>query len=188
MDDADRQVVRLRLVHLDDMFEMPRTDLFSEYRNFLTGADFCISELRARVSRKPVLLHVELPPSEIDEGVADRFRYTLRRYCEHRIRYSVRERRALRIGGVSALRIGLPLAIAGMVLTWWANVGADSEEAAIVTDHLGWVLAWLGLWYPLDQLLFYPLAYNREQRVLTLLRDADVVIEPYRTARVEPRR
>ena len=52
----------------------------------------------------------------------------------------------------------------------------------MVADHLGWVLGWLGLWYPLDQLLFYPLAYGREQRALRRLRDAEVVIEPYHLA------
>ena len=41
----------------------------------------------------------------------------------------------------------------------------------MVADHLGWVLGWLGLWYPLDQLLFYPLAYGREQRALRRLRE-----------------
>ena len=39
--------------------------------------------------------------------------------------------------------------------------------------------AWLGLWFPLDQVLFYPLSYRREERALELLRDADVVISAY---------
>ena len=188
MDQPRYQVIHLRLVSLDDMFEMPHTDLFSEYRNFLTGVDFCISELRSRYSRLPVRLEVEVPPSEITEGVVERFRATLQRFCDHRIRYSVRERRALRLGGISALRVGLPLAIAGLAITWWANVGENTDEATIVADHLGWVLGWLGLWYPLDQLLFVPLEYSREQRVLKLLRDADVVFEPYRTSVLQPHR
>ena len=53
---ADRrkcQVIELRLMQASDMFEMPHADLFSEYRNFLTGVDFCISELRGRPSRRP---------------------------------------------------------------------------------------------------------------------------------------
>jgi hypothetical protein len=30
------------------MFELAQTDFFSEYRNFLTGVDFCLSEMRGR--------------------------------------------------------------------------------------------------------------------------------------------
>ena len=48
-------------MHAEDMFELTQTDLFSEYRNFLTGIDFCIGELRARRSRRPVRLEIHLP-------------------------------------------------------------------------------------------------------------------------------
>ena len=44
------QVIELRLMQASDMFERPHADLFSEYRNFLTGVDFCISE----AARPPV--------------------------------------------------------------------------------------------------------------------------------------
>ena len=58
---AHRQTIELRLMHAEDMFELTQTDLFSEYRNFLTGIDFCIGELRARASRRPVRLEIHLP-------------------------------------------------------------------------------------------------------------------------------
>jgi len=40
------------------------------------------------------------------------------------------------------------------------------------------VLGWIGLWFPLDALLFYPFTYSRENRVLRLLAEADVVVRP----------
>jgi len=181
--DADHlQVVRLRLMRPSDMFELPQTDLFSEYRNFLTGMELCMSELRARLSRRPVRLVIELPEAEITDDLPARFVATLRRYCDHRMRYTTSEKRALRIGGLTAFRIGLPLAAVGLVITWWANTGENLTEPTVIADHLGWVLGWLGLWYPLDQLLFYPMGYGREQRALRRLRDAEVRIEPYRPA------
>jgi hypothetical protein len=174
------QVVELRLMRVHDMFEMPQTDLFSEYRNFLTGVDFCLSELRSRRSRRPVRLEIHLPPEEIDDGVPERLSRTLRRYCAHRIRYNQRETKAQRAGGISALRIGLPVSAVGLVLTAVASTMHPANGAAnIVTDHLGWVLAWIGLWFPLDQFLFYPLAYGRESRVLRLLASASVVVTPH---------
>lgn len=166
-----------------DMFEMPQTDLFSEVHNFLSGIDFCISEMRGRRSWGPVRLEIRLPPEEIDDGVAERLARTLRRYCDHRIRSNRREIRAVRVGGISALRIGLPVCALGLAMTVVATTIRPSGSAAqVVTDHLGWVLAWLGLWFPLDEFLFYPLAYGRESRVLRLLHDAEVVVAPHRPA------
>ncbi len=174
------QVIELRLMRPDDMFEMPQTDLFSEYRNFLTGVDFCISELRGRRSQRPVRLEIWLPPGEINDGLAERLARTLRRYCNHRIRYNRRETRALRAGGLSAFRIGLPVSALGLVLTAVATTIRPSGGAAnLVTDHIGWVLAWLGLWFPLDQFLFYPLAFGRESRALRLLSGAAIVVAPH---------
>ena len=58
----------------------------------------------------------------------------------------------------------------------------DRNRSHQVLYHLGWVLAWLGLWFPLDQFLFYPLEHSREERALALLRDAEVVVQTYRPA------
>jgi hypothetical protein len=180
VDGADRQVVRLRLQRLEDLFEMPHADLFSEYRNFLTGIDFCISTLRSRRSRRPVRLDISLPPDQIGDGQADRVQRTLRRYCDHRIRYNQRERRAVRFDGLSAWRVGLPIAVIGLLVMIWATqIDPDDEVRRLVIDHFGFVLAWIGVWYPLDQFFFYPLGYGRENRVLALLRDAEVTIEPF---------
>jgi hypothetical protein len=176
----ERQVVELRLMQARDMFEMPQTDLFSEYRNFLTGVDFCLSELRGRRSRRPVRLEIRLPPEEIDDRVAERLARTLRRYCNHRIRYNRREGQAQRVGGISALWIGVPVTALGLVLTVAATKIRPANGAGnLIADHLGWVLAWIGLWFPLDQFLFYPLAYGRESRVLRLLASAEIDLVPH---------
>jgi hypothetical protein len=180
-DRRKRQVIELRLVQASDMFEMPSTDLFSEYRNFLTGVDFCLSELRSRRSRRPVRLEIRMPPEEIDDGVAERLSRTLRRYCKHRVRYNRQESQAQRVGGVSALRIGIPVSALGLVLAAVSTkIKPPGGAANLVTDHLAWVLAWIGLWFPLDQFLFNPLAYGRETRVLNLLASAEVEVRPHR--------
>jgi hypothetical protein len=177
------QVIELRLSDIHDLFEMPSTDLFSEYRNFLTGVDYCISELRSRRSSKPVRLDIRVPPDQLVDGLHERVRYSLRRYCEHRMQYNRRERSALRLDGVTALRIGIPVAIIGLLMTVTSSRWEvpDDDAAKLVLDHLGWVLAWIGLWFPLDTFLFYPHAYTRETRALRLLHDADIVLGPRRT-------
>jgi hypothetical protein len=174
------QIIELRLMRATDMFEMPQADLFSEHRNFLTGIDFCISELRSRRSRRPVRLEIGLPAEEIDDDVGERLSRTLRRYCKHRIRYNRRETRAIRIDGVSAFRIGVPVSALGFVMVGAAtHIRPSGGAVNLITDHLGWVLMWVGLWFPLDELLFYPLGYGREDRVLRLLSEAEVVVAPH---------
>ncbi|MGP0027633.1 MAG: hypothetical protein ACLPKE_30370 [Streptosporangiaceae bacterium] len=173
------RVIELRLMRPDDMFEVPQTDVFSEYRNFLTGVEFCLSALRGSLSRRPVRLEIQLPPGEISAGLDDRLARTLRRYCEHRLRYNRWESRALRFGGISALRIGVPVTALGLILTVLATRMRPAGDAAnVITDHVGWVLAWIGLWFPLDEFLFYPLSYGRESRGLRLLSDATVTLSP----------
>ncbi len=173
------QVIQLRLSHPREMFELPQTDLFSEYRNFLTGIDFCLSEMRGRFRFRPVRLEIALPPDQIEDGVAERLSRTLRRYCAHRMRYNRSESNSQRFGGVSALRIGAPLCAIGLALTVLSisklSSGSLSEALA---EQLGWVLVWIGLWFPLDQLLFYPLSYDRETRVLRILADAEITVSP----------
>jgi hypothetical protein len=171
------QVIQLRLTHANEMFELPQTDLFSEYRNFLTGIDFCLSEMRGRWSFRPVRLEISLPPEEVHDGLAERIKRTLERYCEHRIRYNRRESSSQRFGGVSALRIGVPICLVGLFLTLASSQLLPSGSIRdVLAEQFGWVLVWIGLWFPLDQMIFYPLSYGREVRVLRMLAQAEIVV------------
>jgi hypothetical protein len=175
------QVIQLRLTHASEMFELPQTDLFSEYRNFLTGIDFCLSEMRGRWSFRPVRLEISLPPDEIHDGVEERIKLTLGRYCDHRIRYNRRETSSQRYGGVSALRIGVPICVLGLFLTLASSQLLPAGSIRdVLAEQFGWVLVWIGLWFPLDQMIFYPLSYVRETRVLRLLAQADIVVSAAR--------
>ena len=67
---------------------MAQPDLFSEYRNYLTGLEYCIRLLRSQRTRAPVRIELSLPPSELDQGLGDRLSVPLRRYCDQRISYN----------------------------------------------------------------------------------------------------
>ena len=179
MPGKERQVVELRLNAAEEMFQLAPTDLFSEYRNYLTGVDLSISVLRSGLARGPVELELSLPPEAIEDDLSDRLRRALRRYCTHRITYNQRERRATRLAGLSSLWIGVPIAVIGyvLVLSAGALVG-PSGNTNLVFSTTGWVLVWVGLWFPLDTMFFTPLAYGRENRVLERLRDAEITVVP----------
>jgi hypothetical protein len=173
------QTIELRLARAEEMFVLDQTDLFSEFRNFLTGVEYAISVLRGHRSRRPLRLDVALPAAEADDGTARRITRTLRRYCDDRIAYNQRERRATRFDGLSALVVGMPIVIAGfLVVVFGAHVAGRHQNANLVIDSGGWVLVWVGMWFPLDTLVFSPLAYGREIRALRRLRTADIVVRP----------
>jgi hypothetical protein len=89
------------------------------------------------------------------------------------------KRRSTQRSGIRALRIGLPITLFGLAITALAfHVGDSNDPQTAVVDILGWVLAWLGLWYPFDKLIFYASDYVRENRALDVLRDAQVTVVP----------
>jgi hypothetical protein len=169
------RVIELRLNRAEEMFVLAQTDLFSEYRNFLTGVEYCISLLRSQRMRSPVRLRLSLPPAEFDEDLEARLGVALRRYCDQRISYNERERRAVRLGGLWSLWVGLPFVAIGYLLVIFEDrlVGRTGN---IVLDTTGWILVWVGIWFPLDTFFFNPLAYGRENRALRHLRDAEISV------------
>ncbi len=185
MTEQSPQVISLSLTSPEEMFVLAPADLFSEYRNFMTGLEYCISMLRSRRPKGPVRIELSLPADQISDGLDHRIGRTLNRYCEHRIAYNQRERRAVRLDGLFSLWIGLPVVVLGFVLVIIKSsiVGAGGN-ANLVVDSGGWVLVWVGLWFPLDTLLFTPLSYGRENRVLQRLRNADVVVAARPAARL----
>lgn len=138
--------------------------------------------LRSRRSSGPVRIELALSAEQISAGIERRIGRTLIRYCDHRIAYNQRERRAVRLDGLFSLVIGIPIVVMGFLLVIIkSNIVGASDNANLVVDSGGWVLVWVGLWFPLDTLLFTPLSYGRENRVLKRLHTADITVEPHPT-------
>lgn len=179
MAEESPQIISLSLESPEEMFVLAPADLFSESRNWMTGLEYCISVLRSGRSRGPVQIEMALPPDQISEGLDQRVRRTLTRYCDHRISYNQRERRAVRLDGLVSLWIGVPIVVVGFILVIIkGSIVGNTGNANLILDSGGWVLVWVGLWFPLDTLIFTPLSYGRENRVLKRLRRADVIVEP----------
>jgi hypothetical protein len=178
---GERRVISLRLEHLGELFNPPQADLFSHDRRYYyaTGIDFAISELRGHpYSRRPVRLEISVPAAEVTDGADQAVTRAVRSYCNERIRYNYAERRGALGDGVASLRVGVPVAAVGITL-------ASISPTGIVGTVLGAVLTWVGLWYPLDQLFFYPWERTRENRSLRLLADAQVRLLPRAAADAE---
>ncbi len=160
-------VIRLDLARAVDMFERPQVELGSSHGTFQPGIERCIAELESRPTGRMVHLELTLPQSEISDGLEERLAVTMRRYCDERSYVNDCDRRATQRSGVRALRIGLPVTLLGLAITAIAfHIGDSDDPQTAVVDILGWVLAWLGLWYPFDKLIFYASDFVRENRAL----------------------
>ena len=74
---------------------------------------------------------------------------------------------------------GAPIVVMGYLLVIFESrlVGAAGN---IVLDTTGWVLVWVGIWFPLDTFFFSPLGYGRENHALKHLRDAEISVTTWR--------
>jgi hypothetical protein len=169
------EVIHLKLERPEDLFVASESDVMSPYHRFEPGIDYCIGELRGRRSRRPIRLELELPTPQLDPEAPTRLRQTMSRYCQDRIGRNNRERLIARRDAYTALKLGIPVAIVGLAIAFVTSVSNSSED---LPNLLGWVLAWVGLWYPLDTLLFSSIVPKRENAVLTRLQSAEVVVNP----------
>src|SRR6266516_5594567 len=169
--------MQLDLARAFNMFETTQVALGSGHGTFQPGIDLCIAELEGRPTGRPPHLELTLPESEISDGLEERLAVTLRRYCDERSYVNECNRRSTQRSGLRALRVGLPVTLLDLVITAIAFHTGDSDDPqTAVVDILGWVLAWLGLWYPFDKLIFYASDYVHENRALEELRDARITV------------
>jgi hypothetical protein len=175
----EAEVIALDLDRAVDMFETPTVHLGSDHGTFQPGIDLCVAELAGRPTGRPVQIELVLPQSEISDDLEARMTVTMRRYCDERSYTNTCHRRSTQRSGVRALRVGLPITLLGLAITAIAfHTGDGDDPQTAVVDIIGWVLAWLGLWYPFDKLIFYASDYVRENRALETLRDAQITVVP----------
>ncbi len=174
----ETEVIRLRLGRVEEMFETPVWDGASPPERFEPGIDVCISDLRSRRSQAPVRLELALPAQRVEPETSTRLQQSIGRYCENRMARNDRERRGTRRDGYAALKVGIPVALVGLAIAV-ATAVANTNDDYTLPNLAGWVLAWVGLWYPLDTIFFSSLLPKRENAVLARLREAEVAITPF---------
>ncbi len=152
----------MRLNRVDEMFVLAQTDLFSEYRNYLTGVEYCISVLRSQRVRGRSGCSSPCHPGSSTTRWGSGSGWRCAATATSGSATTLVERRAVRWGGVrSPLWVGVPIVVIGYLLVIFEDrlVGHTGN---IVLDTTGWVLVWVGIWFPLDTVFFSPLGYGRE--------------------------
>jgi hypothetical protein len=134
---------------------------------------------RRRVGRRDRLV-LEMPAAAAGADVAAttaRLERALRRWAQRRLEGVEREAHVLYRQGLASLRPGLPLFVIGLLLST-DFLAPDVPEffQNLLGNGVFLVIAWVGLWYPLDLLFFARLPLRRERRALDTLRTMPVEI------------
>jgi hypothetical protein len=167
------------VVHLrrpEDLVAVETTALLdADDARTVPGADEVLDELLSRRGggRRGARVVLTLPPSAIGPdraAVEARLTAALRRWCRRRLEATEREAALLQRQGYASLRPGVPLFVVGLL---FSTDLLEPDVPQILQDLLGngvfLVIAWVGLWYPLDLLFFARLPLRRQRRALDAL-------------------
>lgn len=184
------------VVHLarpEDLVTVAPADLLDDdLARTVSGAEELLEVLLAR--RRPGRLRgdgrdrivMTLPAADLGgdpDAVAARLAAGLRRWCARRLESVGRDSGLQRRLAVAALRPGIPLFLVGLL---FSTDFLAPEVPAFFQELLGngvfLVIAWIGLWYPLDSLFFARLPLKRQRRALEALQAMAVEVHPRHTA------
>lgn len=168
--------------HLRDIrnfFTTPEIDPFEGEDIDESGIDQIIDVLKGgRVwQRRRVRATLHVPPSEETAALTPRIREALASYCDKHVAYAQRKLREVRADGMRALSVGvfflaLCIALAGLFET---VIGSESLVGRFLVE--GAVIAgWVGLWRPIEILLFDWWPYALDNRLYSEIRDMEVVV------------
>jgi hypothetical protein len=173
-------------LHLDDI-----QDLFTDPEpgsdRYVSGMDYLYSEVRihVRVLKQPPKFKVtiELPQEKITEGLLERTRAKIKRYCQFKAEQSHKELMVLRHQGVDALRRSLWLALICVVLGGSASALSQSGIHSALEAVLLFIVAfcvlgagWVAVWMPFEYFLYDGWPFQQDMRVYKQIADADLVI------------
>ncbi len=141
----------------------------------ISGMEELILELTPHRVRGGVRLNLVLPEEEIEPETHDAVSQAIIRYCELRLRQTQLELENQRREGFTALRIGSVLFFLGIALSYVLTRNSIPDTVqAVLGNGVFLLIAWLGLWYPLDLLVFLRRPLVKRKRVLRALESVDL--------------
>lgn len=168
----------LRLDRPGELFSADVNSIYSGTGRLISGMEELVQEFLARRTiRLDERVVVVLPAVEIRADTRVAVERGVRRYCQLRVEQRSREVRLLWRQGVRSLTIGFLLFLAGLVLSFYftqPNLARFWQNA--FGDGVFLVVAWVGLWYPLDLLFFARRPVRREIGVLTAMQTLQLVV------------
>ena len=176
--------ITLPLDNIQDLFVDPEPGS----DRFVSGMDYLYSEVRVhtRVLRKPhrYKVTIELPRDKITEGLLERTRAKIKRYCQFKSEQSHKDLVVLRLQGLDALRRSLWVALICVVLGIGATAYSQSGVNSILQAVLLFIVAfcvlgagWVAVWMPFEYFLYDGWPFQQNMRIYNQIAGADIVVK-----------
>lgn len=175
---AGAQEVTLRLNDPNELFEPRGPDVEAGRAPEPPAIEHIQDELRSHPRTAPPRLAVVLPAVKATPEVERGIKQAVARYCEAGIARAEHDTRALRREGLQTLVFGAVVLATGLLLSEavMRTRSWPKELRDFFGNGLFLVVAWVGLWYPLDTLIFSGRPYRTELRMLRTLRQIEIVV------------
>jgi hypothetical protein len=155
---------------------------------FVSGMDYLYGEVRVhtRVLKQPhrYKVSIELPSEKITEGLLERTRAKIKRYCQFKAEQSHRDLIVLRLQGLDSLRRSLWVALISVVLGIGATAYSQSGVNNILEAVLLFIVAfcvlgagWVAVWMPFEYFLYDGWPFQQNMGIYNQIADADIVIK-----------
>ncbi|HEY6408429.1 MAG TPA: hypothetical protein VIY29_13255 [Ktedonobacteraceae bacterium] len=169
-------------LHLDDI-----QDLFADPEagsdRYVSGMDYLYSEVRVHTRHDKVKVTIELPKAKITEGLLEKTREKIKRYCQFKAEQSHKELIVLRHQGVAALKRSIVVGVICLVLAVISTLISQSGmnnilEALFIVIATLLVLSagWVALWMPAEIFLYDGWPFQQDMRIYHQIANADLVI------------
>lgn len=182
------QDVVLKLNSIEDLFNAPDTDPFSENEIDVLGEAALPHAVRQMLARRirhwhDARLVIQLPPDQLTPDLQARTQAAVRRFCTAKIEANRLTIHLSRVRSAIGLAIVTIISIAVMGIAWILfdtifSAQADTTVAALVVTSIS-VFVWVILWDPMEKLIFDWVSPALENRILRGVMNMDLVVEPW---------
>jgi hypothetical protein len=170
----------IELDEADQLFAVRRPSVASGTPSLPPGIEQIRDHLDARSLPAALAAIIVLPRAQVKPGLAGDIGLAVERYCQMGISRAENEIRVLRREGTRTLLIGLSLFV---VFVSIAEAIIRSSFPDAIRDFFGAdglfiVVGWVGLWYPIETLLYSVRPHRRQIAILRTIRDMRIVVRP----------
>lgn len=178
-DRSEHDELRISLREPNELFDYGPPNVADGNPGSYPGIDRIRSELSSASAHKPLRLAVLLPRQHITPQTERGIRKAVANYCDAGISRAEQELSAAQREGWQTMFFGAVVLAAGLAL---ATVFTENHWPQAIRVFLGdgvfTVIAWVGLWYPLDTLMFGGRPYRVERKLLKTIRELDIAVRP----------
>jgi hypothetical protein len=170
----------LELGEADEFFAGSEPNVAAGRPGLPPGIDQIREELDASSLPPALATVIVLPRAQVKPDLSCEIARAIDRYCEMGIAKAKNEIRMLRREGFHTLLIGLALFVVFVTI---AEALVRTRLPSPLRNFLGEdglfiVVGWVGLWYPIETLLYSRRPYRREIAVLQVIRRMQIEIRP----------